>query len=332
MRKGKAKTLSWAGTTVAVGFIVFAIWLFLRTLHQYDLHEVLARLGEIPPYRLALAGLCVALCYAIQTVYDFLAARSVGMAVSLPRAALAAFVGNSLTNNIGFSLLTSTSVRYRYYLAWGFSALQIAEFITLAKLAFVNGLTLSTGLAQIFMPVHLPANLPFSLSPRAIGFILLLPTALLLLWNGFSRGGTLALGKLRLERPKQAMLVLQVAVAATHFAFAGGALYFLLPDADLRSAGYAGPLAFLGTFMAIKFAAMFLPVPGNLGVLEAASMAVLTPALPAYPVLGALLAFRLAFYLIPFAIGLATLAGYELIAGNGLLPSMLRRRRERRLA
>src|SRR3569832_2261785 len=99
MGKHRAKILSWAGTIVAFGFIIFAIWLFVRALHRYD----------------------------------FLAARSAGMAVSLPRASKAAFVGNSLTNNIGFSLLTSTSVRYRYYLAWGFSALQIAQFITLAN-------------------------------------------------------------------------------------------------------------------------------------------------------------------------------------------------------
>ena len=122
----RARILSWAGTVVALGFIVFAVWLFIRTLHQYDMHEVVARLKEIPAHRLALAGVCVALSYGIQTGYDFLAARSVGMAVSPGRAALAAFVGNSLTNSIGFSLLTSTSVRYRYYLAWGFSALQIA--------------------------------------------------------------------------------------------------------------------------------------------------------------------------------------------------------------
>ena len=53
---------------------------------------------------------------------------------------------------------------------------------------------------------------------RAIGFILLLPTAVLLLWNGFARGGTLALGKFRLERPRQIMLVLQVVVACIQLA------------------------------------------------------------------------------------------------------------------
>ena len=328
----RAKILSWSGTAVAVGFIFFAVWLFARTLHRYDFQEVVSRLGQIPPHRLALAVICVLLSYGIQTGYDFLAARSVGVGVTPTRAALAAFVGNSLTNNIGFSLLTGTSVRYRYYLAWGFSALQIAQVIALAKLAFINGLTLFTGLSQIFEPVHLPAALPLSLSPRAIGFLLLLPTALLLIWNGFARGGTLALGKFRIERPRQGMLMLQIAVACLHFVFAAAALYYLLPQGDLHRAGFAGPAAFLGTFMAIKFAAMFIPVPGSLGVLEAAGMAVLTPVLPEYPVLVALLAFRLAYYVFPFALGLLTLAAYEMSARSGLLSSLLRRRRRGRLA
>jgi uncharacterized membrane protein YbhN (UPF0104 family) len=332
MAERRAKIISWAGTAAALAFILFAIWLFIRTVRRYDMGEVVHRLEQMPPHRIALGVLCVATAYFIQTLYDFLAARSVGVSVSPRRAILAAFVGNSLTNSIGFSLVTGTSVRYRYYLAWGFSALQIAEFIALAKLAFVNGLCLSTGLSQIFEPLHMPSDLPFSLSPRLMGFLLLLPTIALLLWNGLARGGTLALGKFRLERPKQAMLVLQIAVACIHFGFVSAAFYYFLPEGDLDRAGFHGPVEFLGTFMAIKFAALFLPVPGSIGVLEAAAMAVLTPALPEYPVLGALLAFRLAFYVGPFAIALVTLAVYEMSARTGLLPSLIRRRRARHLA
>lgn len=332
MLANKGRILSWTGSAVAIGFIGFAVWLFLRTVHRYDAGEVVARLGQIAPQRIALAVICVALSYLFQAGYDFLAARSVGVRVSPGRALLAGFVGNTLTNNIGFSLLTGTSIRYRYYLAWGFTPLQVTQIIALAKLAFVNGLFLSTGLSQILAPVDLPMRLPMDLSARAIGFLLLMPTTALLLWNGLSRGGKLTIGKFRLERPPQRMLILQIATSCVHFAFAASALYFLLPQQDLNAAGFHTPFTFLGTFMAIKFAAMFLPVPGNLGVLEAAAMAVLTPALPAYPVLGALLAFRLSFYVMPFAVALLTMAGFEVSARTGLLPTFLRRRRERRLA
>ncbi len=328
----KAKILSWAGTAAAAGFIVFAIWLFARTLHRYDFGEAMARLTQLPSQRILLACLCVVASYLIQTGYDYFAAVSVGVDVTPARASLAAFVGNALTNNIGFSLFTGTSVRYRYYLGWGYSPLQIAEIIALAKLAFVNGLFVFAGLSQIISPIRLPVDLPFSFSPRVMGCALLLPTAGLLLWNGLARGGTLAVGKFRLVRPRQTLLILQIGIACAHFAFAAGTLYYLLPAADLAAGGLSGPLEFLGTFMAIKFAVMFLPVPGNLGVFEAAGMSILTPALPEYPVLGALLGYRLAYYLMPFALALLSMAVYELSARSGFLPSLLRRRRARRIA
>ena len=52
-----------------------------------------------------------------------------------------------------------------------------------------------------------------------------------------------------------------------------------------------------------------------------------TPALPAYPVLGALLAFRLLYYVLPFALALLILIGFELSSRKGLLATVVRRRR-----
>lgn len=304
-----------------------AVWMFGRILHQYDMTEVIQRLGQIPGHRLAIALIFVALSYGSQTVYDYLAASSIGLGISPVRAVLAAFLGNAFTNNMGFSLLTGTSLRYRFYLAWGYSALEIGQVVALSKLAFVNGLFLFAGIAQILDPVRLPESFPMPVSPRMLGCLLLLPTALFLIWNGMSRGNILALGKLRLVRPRQFMLCLQIAVASLHLAFAAGVLYYLLPAEALHAAGFHGPLTFLGTYMAIKFVVMFFPVPGNLGVFEGTAVAVLTPSLPAYPVLGALLAYRLAYYVLPFALAMSILAGYELSARKGFLASFMRRRR-----
>ncbi len=305
---------------------VLAVWMFGRILQKYDMAEVIQRLGQIPGHRLAIALIFVALSYGCQTVYDYLAATSIGLRISPARAILAAFLGNAFTNNMGFSLLTGTSLRYRFYLAWGYSALEIGQVVALSKLAFVNGLFLFAGMAQILDPVRLPESFPMPVSPRMLGFLLLLPTALLLIWNGMSRGNSLTLGKLRLVRPSQSMLCLQIFVASLHLAFAACVLYYLLPAEALHAAEFHGPLTFLGTYMAIKFVVMFFPVPGNLGVFEGTAVAVLTPSLPAYPVLGALLAYRLAYYVLPFTLALSILAGYELSARKGFLASFIRRR------
>ena len=124
------------------------------------------------------------------------------------------------------------------------------------------------------------------------------------------------------------MLLLQTAVSCLQFVFAAFTFYYLLPSGALLSAGFGGPFSFLGAFMAIKFVVMLVPVPGNLGVFEGATVAVLTPALPAYPVLGALLAYRLIYYVLPFAAGFVALAAYELGSRQGSLATFLRHRRQ----
>jgi uncharacterized membrane protein YbhN (UPF0104 family) len=323
-----ARLLSWGGTVLGIAMLVGAVWMFGKILRGYDFDEVLQRLGKIPWPRLALAVVFTALSYFTQTLYDFLAAASLRRGITVRRAALAGFIGNAFTNNIGFSLLTGTSLRYRFYQAWDVPPLEIARLITLSKLAFINGLCLFSGLSQILFPVRLPDSISLPLSPRVLGFLLLLPTLLLFVWNGVSRGNELVIGKFRVARPSQSLLLLQVVAACVQFAFAAFTLYYLLPAADLRAAGYGGPAAFLGTYMAIKFVVMFVPVPGNLGVFEGAAVTVLTPALPAYPVLGALLAYRLIYYVLPFGVAFLTLAGYELSARKGFLATLLRHRRK----
>jgi uncharacterized membrane protein YbhN (UPF0104 family) len=325
----RTKLASAGGTVLVLLLLVLAVWMFGKTLRQYDVHEVIQRVGRIPGHRIALALLFTGLSYFFQTVYDFLAAKSVHIPIAPWRAAWAAFIGNAFTNNIGFSLLTGTSLRFRFYLAWGFSPLQVAQFVALSKLAFTNGLFLFAGVAQIVAPVQLPAAIKLPFPQQTLGWLLVLPTLALVIWNGVSRAEILTLGKLKLVRPSQSLFILQIAAACIHFAFAAGTLYFALPAEALRDAGFANLFAFLGTYMAIKFVVMFVPVPGSLGVFEGASVAVLTPAIPAYPVLGALLAYRLAFYVVPFVLAMLMLVGYEIASPKGLLPSLLRRGRQR---
>ena len=325
-----SKWASWGGTALGLLMLALAVWAFGKILRRYDLHEVIAQVVSMPGLRLAMALLFTGLSYLTQTGYDYLAARSLHRGASFARASFAAFIGNAFTNNIGLSLLTGTSLRYRFYQSWGVPPLEIAQLIGLSKLAFVNGLFVFSGAAQILFPVHLRASIHLPLPPRILGCLLLAPTLGLLIWNGLSKGDELVLGKFRLARPAQSLLIGQTALSCLHLAFAAFTLYYLLPDDALRAAGFAGPQAFLGAYMAIKFVAMFVPIPGNLGVFEGAAMAVLTPALPDYPVLGALLGYRIAYYVLPFALAFLMLAVYELSSRQGFLPTLLRRRRERK--
>lgn len=321
------RILSRLAPIMALAMAAFAIWIFVKALHRYDPAEVLHRFGEIPAHHIAAAFACVLASYMIQTGYDFLALASLGRGASAPKAAFAAFIANAFTNNIGLSLLTGPSVRFRFYSAWGYNPLQIAEVVAMTKLAFFNGLLAAVGLAQILDPADLPARLHAWVSPRALGFALLLPAAATLIWNGLAHGRTMRLGRLRMDRPPQTILALQLLAACMHLVFSAFTLYYLLPHDALAAAGFRNPFGFLSAFLAIKFASMFIPIPGNLGVFEGAAVAVLTPALPDYPLLGGLLAYRLLYYFVPFALALLLLLAYELGAERGAVSGWRRRRR-----
>ena len=276
----------------------------------------------------------MALSYFTQSLYDWLALAALGKGrAPLGRAALAGMVSNALVNNMGFSWLTATSLRFRFYSAWGYRPLEIAQVVAMTKLAFFGGLAALAGATQLAAPVPLPGRIGELLSPRLLGCLLLLAPALLLVWNGWFHGESIRLGKLRLPRPGQRILILQFAASALHLIFAAVVLYLMLPQDALRSAGLSGGLAFLSAFMALKFVVLFFPIPGGLGVLEGTAVALLTPAIPAYPLLGGLLAFRILYYLVPFAIALCVLLIYEVGFRSGLagrLGSRLRRANAKR--
>ena len=111
-----------------------------------------------------------------------------------------------------------------------------------------------------------------------------------------------------------------------HLVFFGSCFFLLLPQPALEAAGLGNPAAFLSPFMCIKFGSMLLPVPGSLGILEGSAMLLLGPAVPAYPLLGALLAYRLVFYLVPFGTALLSMLTYELSSKSGYLALWRRRK------
>lgn len=298
--------LKWLGPLVGFALLCLAAWIFSRVLGKYEPGEVVRRMREIPATRILLAVPCMLLSYLGQAAYEYLGLRSMCSGASPARCLLAAFIGNTFTNNMGFSLLTGVSLRYRFYSAWGYSPVEIARVVVLAKLAFLNGLLMFTGILYMIRPVKMPASFPLGLPPPLLlGLLLCLPTLALLAWNAAGRGNVIRAGKLRLLRPPQKLLLGQLAVSCLHFVMSALVLFLLLPRAAFPA------FDFLSAFMAVKLTTLCFPIPGSLGVLEGTAVALLTPAIPAYPLLGALLAYRVVYYLLPFGLAIVLLAGYE---------------------
>ncbi len=291
------------------GLVVFslALWALYHELRTYHLRDIIRAVRSLPRPRILLAVALTALSYTAATGYDTLSSRYIRRPVPYRRTSLAAFIGTTFSNNLGFGILTGGSVRLRLYTAWGLSGLEISKLVFFNYLTLWLGFLGLGGLVFALEPVAVPQalHLPF-LSARPVGLIFL---GLVALYFAL----TLALRKPLVVRgaefqvPPTRLFPLQVAVSVVDWSIAGAALYVLLP----AQAGLSYP-AFLGIYMLALLAGIFSQVPGGLGVFETVFVLLMSSRLPASAVLGSLLAYRGIYYFLPLAAAFLILGSQEL--------------------
>lgn len=189
-----------------------------------------------------------AVSFVSLALYDVLSVRIVAPGRVPPRvAALAGASGYAISNLLGFSWLTGSTVRYRIYSTFGLDAPQVAAVIALNWSAFWMGGVLLTGLLLTFHPNGLSAVLP--LAPdleTGAGLLLLLVLTGFFTWlAGGSR--RLSLFGAMFVLPDMRHAALLTAVAIADFLATSLVLYVLLP-ADLA---LNFPLYFLVFFAAV---------------------------------------------------------------------------------
>lgn len=289
---------------LALAGVALAAYLVHRALRGYSFAEIVDSLRALPFSRMAVAGGFVAASYLCLTGFDALAIRYVGRAVPYRRVALASFTGLSIGHTLGFAALSSGAVRYRFYSRFGLDAEEIAKIILFC------GVTVALGLATLGGAVCLARGdlveqltgldglAVIALGAGCVAF----PAGYLILALVLRR--PLKVRSWRFAMPAPRIALAQVAIGAANFACVGAALHQLL--------GAAGPVdyaAVLSVFVIANLLAIVSHVPGGLGVIES----VVALLLPGMAVIGPLIAYRVLYYLGPFALGLICLGASEIV-------------------
>ena len=287
----------------AVGIVLFAVALAVlrHALHEYHYRDIVRSFREVSaPLALAAVGL-TALDYFLLSTFDLLGLRHVHRKLPVGKVLLTSFSGYALSHNVGFSVLTGGSLRYRFYSAAGMTAFEITELVAFCTVTYWLGFLLLGGVVFVARPDVFPQSLP-------IGLLLLAALASYLILAGVRRGRTLRLGSFELERPPLRVALGQVALSAGEWALSASAFYVLLPRAP--GAGYVTVLA---AFLVAQIAGIASQVPGGLGVFETVALLLLSPHLPSERILGALVAFRGIYYILPLFAATSLLGAAELI-------------------
>lgn len=288
-----------------LAFVVLALAGFLihRTIGQYSGEDVLASVVAIPTYRLILAGFFAAASYVCLTGFDALAVRYVGRRIPYRYIAMTSFASLSLGHNIGFAALSSGAIRYRLYSRYGLAAGDVARIIVFCGITVGLGLTVLGGLAFCWRPGLAEQITGISRVGAIVtgGACLAAAGGYLVLCATWRRSFTLWRWRFRL--PSLRLALCQLAIGPLNFVFVAACLHqAIVGVTDVPYAGVAS------VYVMANVATLISHVPGGLGVIESVVLLLL----PGTSMLGALIVFRVVYFLIPLVLGSMLLALTEL--------------------
>lgn len=282
--------------TPVFGSIVFALALFAihRELQEFSFYEIIEELSAYSLWAIALAVGLTALGYVLMTGYDWLGFRYVNRSDPYRRTALPSFVGHAISNNVGASVLTGRSVRYRFYSGMGVTADDVTRIGGFCTLSIWLGLVIDSGLAFVVEPALLSLALGIPMvSVRIVGVILLVGVVVYALW-GVLRRNPIEIRGWSIDTPELRLSFAQISLGIFDWAVAGMVLYVLLPTSN-----HIGYLGFLGVFFIAQLAGITSQVPGGLGVFESVLLLLLSGMLPTTGIVAALIVYRIVYYLLP---------------------------------
>ncbi len=280
-------------------------------LKKVSVADVLAAFEATPQHQVNHALLLLALSLCIMGLYDLpgitFARRSENFPrLGLHRIGLASFCAYALSHVLGAPALSSAAIRLRLYAQWGVPSAGIGRIVALSGSTFAIGLATMLGLLLLFQPHAVPVfghAAPGVL--RAAGLVLAgIGGAYVVAAKG--RESVTIFGRV-IPLPGAKLALAQILVAAADMSISSAILYAVLPAAPGLSY-----LHVVSIYLAAFASGLFSGLPGGVGVFDSVLLLGLSAYLTPATALGAILLFRVMYFLAPACLAGICYAGHEL--------------------
>lgn len=308
---GRAAALQSAFTAA---LILLGAGLLMRHLGAVDWSATRSVLAELPGDALAAAALLSALSYAVYCGFDLLGRRTTRHGLDTRRVLAIGFVVHACALSLGPA---GAGVRFRLYARHGFPAhLSAALWLFNVATNWIGFLVLA-GIALATGWIALPVRWDLPQAPlQAVGVALLGVVAAYGLACRFAHRRALVVRGVEFRLPPAGVALLQCLLSTANWLLLAAVVHTLLRERVPFD-------AVLGAVLGSALALAIVDVPAGIGVMETVFLAVLGSRVPPHEVLGALLAYRALYYLLPLALSSLVYLGLEWDA------HALRRRRTR---
>ncbi len=292
-----------------LGFILFitSLWLLHAEFQAHHLREILNDFRAIPVLSLFAALFLTFLDFFFLSLCETLSFGYIKKPLPYSKISLSSFVSYAFSNSVGFAGLSGASVRFRFYSVWGLSASEVAKLAAYVNLTFVLGFLGLAGFCFLFEPVAIPQMLKLTpVTARVFGILFWIAvTSFLCLTVVFKK-------KIRIKNwefrfPSWRLTVAQLALTAIDLTIAAAVLYVLFPATARLNFPH-----FLTAYLLAMLAGLVSQVPGGLGVFETMMILLCRGTTSKTEMMGAFVAYRMIYYLMPLCLAALFLGFYEL--------------------
>jgi len=300
----------WLGPLAALVVFAAVVLVLHREFAHLHVKDVFARVHAIPRRQILAALGFTALSYWLLSTYEVLALRYLRRAIPYTRILFTSFIAYSFGHTLGFAVFTGSAIRFRLYVTAGISAIEVATVTAFCSLSLGIGLSTIAGLSLLLSPGHAASALHLHHNwALLVGAALLCAVLAYALWASAARGA-LEIRGWALRPPGAVLGLTQILLSVLDLSLSSAVLWSLLPaEAQVPF------VSFLGVYAAAVIAGIISHVPGGVGVFEAVVL-LTVPNVPPDALLGALLAYRAIYYLVPLIVG-TLLFGIKELAGQG---------------
>lgn len=300
--------------------IAAAAWVLTDRLQAIDFHDVRQQLQALPAATALIGVLFCAAVYALVGAYEAIAVKMASGHRMLLLPVRTAIIANPIGRAIGLAIVSGGALRYRMYAGAGLNARQVASIVVLVAMPYFFAVGWLIDLSLLFNAEQAAEAL--RLSTRLVLVLGAIGLAKDIGWIVFvtRRKQPVVIGGQAAPVPTLRHTLVQLAFGLVQICCMTAILYLFMPaELDMTWP------AFIAIYCIAFVAGQLSNVPAGLGVLEAALLLML-PQVPPAKLLGAVLAYRAVFEVLPLFAALVLLLAFESTSPAGFIRRRMLRR------
>lgn len=301
------RTWTWIKRAALAAWVAAIIWLVVSRAREMDWAEVREALLSYDAMTIG-SGFALAVPAVLAAAsFDLIGRHATGHGLPIPRVMLISYTGYFFSLNLG-ALVGGVAFRYRLYMPYRLPGMTISQVIGLSVITNWSGYLPIAGSVLAWRPPELPDSWGVSSAVlRGTGFLLLAISAGYIAFCA-ARGGTTVRWKgSALRLPTVGIAAIQIGLSALSWGSIGAIIAWLLP-------GEVSWFAVMPVLMVSAIAGIWSHVPSGLGVVELVFVALLGHEVRESALLATVLVYRIIYYLVPFALAIASYVWLETTA------------------